>query len=325
MSQFKKGDYVFVKHGTSIDGFGKAEGWGGKVTEVDGSGELICIQLNAPTLKLLPDDYLAEALEHGEDVFEYNFLHTDLVLGERCDTDAEYHTMVVAIQNRLSELDDDFENEEEMLGRLEIWAENFSTSDLAKKLSPKDQEDAHFVANTFVSYAWNYVYEMPMTWDAGTVKQVCLHYIVGKVSMAPEEFENYGKILALFFQYLYEEGHIPDSTELQKTALEIAPEIVKRAADPTNWHMAKSMMMGGLEQGLDMSDPNQLNNYLRSSQLSALDSLTHSHEVQEPIRNTKKIGRNDKVTVKYQDGKVVKDIKYKKVMRDVERGKCSLM
>lgn len=38
-----------------------------------------------------------------------------------------------------------------------------------------------------------------------------------------------------------------------------------------------------------------------------------------------KIGRNEKVTVKYKDGTVKKDIKFKKVIKDLEAGKCELV
>ena len=33
-------------------------------------------------------------------------------------------------------------------------------------------------------------------------------------------------------------------------------------------------------------------------------------------------GRNDKVTVQYPDGRVLKDVKYKKVEDDIHEGKC---
>lgn len=39
----------------------------------------------------------------------------------------------------------------------------------------------------------------------------------------------------------------------------------------------------------------------------------------------KKIGRNDKVSVRYQDGTVQTDVKYKKVLPDLEAGKCELI
>ncbi len=37
------------------------------------------------------------------------------------------------------------------------------------------------------------------------------------------------------------------------------------------------------------------------------------------------IGRNDKVSVRYSDGKEVKDVKYKKVENDVKSGKAVLI
>lgn len=40
---------------------------------------------------------------------------------------------------------------------------------------------------------------------------------------------------------------------------------------------------------------------------------------------TKKIGRNDRVNVVYQDGKPINNVKYKKVLADLENGKCKLM
>ena len=41
-----------------------------------------------------------------------------------------------------------------------------------------------------------------------------------------------------------------------------------------------------------------------------------------PAKSEKIAGRNDKVTVQYSDGRVVKDVKYKKVEDDIQSGKC---
>lgn len=41
-----------------------------------------------------------------------------------------------------------------------------------------------------------------------------------------------------------------------------------------------------------------------------------------PVRAIKIADRNQKVTVQYRDGRVVKDVKYKKVEHEVERGEC---
>ncbi|NOT75025.1 MAG: preprotein translocase subunit SecA [Cyclobacteriaceae bacterium] len=41
-----------------------------------------------------------------------------------------------------------------------------------------------------------------------------------------------------------------------------------------------------------------------------------------PVKSEKMAGRNDKVTVQYQDGRVAKDVKYKKVEEDIKSGRC---
>lgn len=41
-----------------------------------------------------------------------------------------------------------------------------------------------------------------------------------------------------------------------------------------------------------------------------------------PVKSEKVAGRNDKVSVQYPDGRVLKDVKYKKVEDDVRSGKC---
>ncbi len=41
-----------------------------------------------------------------------------------------------------------------------------------------------------------------------------------------------------------------------------------------------------------------------------------------PVKSEKMAGRNDKVTVQYPDGRVLKDVKYKKVEEDIKNGRC---
>jgi preprotein translocase subunit SecA len=41
-----------------------------------------------------------------------------------------------------------------------------------------------------------------------------------------------------------------------------------------------------------------------------------------PVKSDRVAGRNDKVSVQYPDGRVLKDVKYKKVEDDIQSGKC---
>jgi preprotein translocase subunit SecA len=48
-------------------------------------------------------------------------------------------------------------------------------------------------------------------------------------------------------------------------------------------------------------------------------------EKQMPVKSEKIVGRNDRVTVQYQDGSVKKDVKFKTVEEDVKSNKCVLL
>lgn len=48
-------------------------------------------------------------------------------------------------------------------------------------------------------------------------------------------------------------------------------------------------------------------------------------EKTQPIKSEKIVGRNDKVTVQYPDGKVLKDVKFKKVEDDVRNNRCVII
>lgn len=49
-----------------------------------------------------------------------------------------------------------------------------------------------------------------------------------------------------------------------------------------------------------------------------------NYKKKSKIASTKKLGRNDKINVVYQDGKRIDNIKYKKVKFDIELGKCKI-
>lgn len=48
-------------------------------------------------------------------------------------------------------------------------------------------------------------------------------------------------------------------------------------------------------------------------------------KIREEFSGLKKYTRNDKLNVKYSDGTIVKDTKFKKVENDLKSGKCSII
>ncbi len=220
---------------------------------------------------------------------------------------------------------DKLEKLREQLGQL---ADDFFDSPIVEHLSPAKKENTSFIADTFVNYAINYVGDTPEQWDSSTINEVCLHYVPGKVSSEPATFECYAEILILFFSFLKEKGVLENIDHLQKATKEIAEEIPKRAADPRNWHMAKSILMPSVQSGLDLSDEDNLNEYMQIKQQESLFGLMNEGNYlssHDPIRKGKKIGRNEKIDVKYEDGTIKKGVKFKKVMKDIELGKCEII
>ena len=62
------------------------------------------------------------------------------------------------------------------------------------------------------------------------------------------------------------------------------------------------------------------------SLLSGKRESDQSEDVKsQPIKSNKIYGRNTKVSVRYQDGSEVKDLKYKKVENDINQEKCVII
>lgn len=67
----------------------------------------------------------------------------------------------------------------------------------------------------------------------------------------------------------------------------------------------------------DINDKEDLNNYLMLQQLNGLMQISEELEEEEPISQFQQkkysfLNRNDKITVVYEGGKVVEDVKFKK-------------
>lgn len=345
----KIGDYIKVKDGTELDNGELSKNWAGKIIAIDDEDDnFITIEKDAQTLDSLSDEYIQYGIDNDLAEYIYVFEKKDLELSERRDTDEMYHDAVQRYDARYERIDDDVfveqlenmddEDFEEMFGgeeeiqqayfdAMEITAQQFFKSPLAERIVDIDEGDANFIIEMFVHYAMTYRDEMMDDWSKNTIDEICLDVIPRKVSMEAEDFQVMGKVLKYYFDYLAAERLIKNR-KLGDYVYSKRREIYNNSQNPANWGMAKSMMMGAVEQGVDTDDEDALKAYL-DSQMFKPFSLPNSYQSQytEPAKRDelKNIGRNEKVTVKYKDGKIVKDVKFKKVMKDVKSGKCVLV
>jgi len=90
-----------------------------------------------------------------------------------------------------------------------------------------------------------------------------------------------------------------------------------------NWNIEKSKFEISYELEISQNEFNELKlkKLFGNSFLIQKDNISSS----KPLINTNKIGRNEKVNVKYIDGTIQKNVKFKKVEDDIKNGKCEII
>jgi hypothetical protein len=342
--ELQVGDFVKIKEGVVLHNEESASHWAGQVVEIYEKYQNCLIKLDAITLNSLDDEYLLESIEEDEDCFQYVFEWADLEKAERRDTEQEMKKAVEKLHERLAQLseeyddedgddeeDEDFDedDEDDFIDAIqEKWFEEFESSENFSSLTGYQQEKASFITSVFMSYMYEYEEMMPDEWNARSVETICLEIIPSELGGEDVLFENIGDILFAFLTFLYQQGHIAHKN-LANTVKKIKHKIAPAAKDPKNWGLMKSAIMMMTEAGVNMDSPEDIGNFLRNhtqntlAKLSSDSSNASSHpSLENPYKN---ISRNQKITVKYEDGTLKENVKFKTVEQDLLDGKCELM
>jgi hypothetical protein len=208
----------------------------------------------------------------------------------------------------------------------EAWKAAFRKSPFCEQVADVEASNVDMALNTFLDYMYNYEYVLPEEWEPQHVKAVCLQWAPGKITAPPEEFRDYGKAVIALLSFLGDAGHIENAAELIKTVEQIKNRIPVEAANKSNWGPAKTMMMEAMEQGVDLSSEEAIEAYLMKKQMAAFAQQPREPQYSTPPEDPfKGIGRNQKITVRYTDGEVRADIKFKKVEKDLRAGNCEIV
>lgn len=322
---FKKGDFISVKPNTQLESGEIVNNWAGEIQEVYTKEKCCLVTFDAQTIDSLEDSYLKASIEEGSEPFEYVFAFKDIEIALRRDTDEQIMTALNKLSSRMIALEEEDVNsyEEEK----KEWVEEFEKSSFYETLNNIQKENANFVAGTFMDFMYNYEYVKPSEWSPSSVISVCIEIVPRKITSEIELFENYGDILISFLSYLGSEKHVKNSEELVKAVEKIKTRIPLEANNPNNWGMAKSMMMSAQSEGFDISNQEDIEKFLMLKQMEALKELEEGKAKIIPLREDpfKGIGRNQKITVKYNDGRILEEIKFKKVESDLRNGLCDIM
>ncbi len=321
---FQRGDFAKMKEGTVFPDLNITIDWEGNVLWQ--RDDAVKVALDAISLRGFSDELIEHYRERGDDPYTIIIPRKDL---EPSEERATFKEMLVAQDELIDRIYADREKQpyEEVVDR---WVRHFHLSDHYNELSEQHQEDSVFLIDTFANYMYNYEDKLPKKWTVIAAEEVCLTWLPRKVSADIATFEAYGPVLYCFFKFLDDEKYLK-TKRLQELMLDIKDDIVAASQDSSNWGMAKSFMMGAVDSGLDLDDKNALDAYLAKQQAHAISEIMekqkrlNSPEEKKKRKKLKGLWNNQKINVQYPDGRILNNVKFKDVKKDLLNGECELL
>ena len=327
---FQLNDYVRVKSGVLLAETNEpVPGWEGQITEIPTSpGDYTyLVELDALSLKQMPEKYLADCIEAGDSPIAYYFVEENLEHSVRRDTDEQRAAAQAHLEDQIFPPEDEFDRT-----RIAEWLNEFEQSPHYATLGPEAQESALSIIQSFGEYAFNYRGEQPTDWTLETVHEVCLELFPRKFTAEISFFEQIALVLSPFFGFLKEKAYLKNAGRLQQEMLRIAPRIMIVAKDPRNWGMTKSIAMEALAAGVDLSDTHAFSGFMANFTANQIHKLDFPNiraknpQLLRPVRDDpfKNTSRNQVVKVQYTDGSS-REGKFKRLEEDLKAGKCTLL
>lgn len=329
---FKIGDFVKIKNGSELEnGYIITGDWAGKVVDADeyqGEEETeYLIELDAQTLDVLDDDYLKGILRHSLVVGDCFAFGKQLELSTRRDTDESWGKAIDKVLERAEVFEREIEEEyivqsKKFEEQKKEWPIAFLKSSFYEPQKGIREKSVMLVITSFMTAMREATVPLSADWNTSTLNFACLVVVPSEAVTEDEVFEAYGDIIIQFFKYLDSEKHINNAEALIETMEEIKDEIPIEAANKDNWSNDKLLLMEAYENGVDLSNKEEVQVYFRLQREAAAQRLAKEKEIMDSIKG---IGRNQKITIQYEDGRLVEDVKFKKVMADLKSGICKVL
>lgn len=174
--------------------------------------------------------------------------------------------------------------------RIQNWIREFVDSEFFKALSEEQKYESEFVIESFAEYMYQYFLLPPEKWEVNVLEELCLEILPRKISAKLSYYKAITPVMNKFFEFLANKGILSNSQKLIVKLREIKAQIIKNATNPKNWGMAKTMIMDAMNQGIDVSNAEELNSFINYKMIQHNFNLLQQNR---SVLKTKKIGRND--------------------------------
>ena len=130
------------------------------------------------------------------------------------------------------------------------WVETafaaFEKDPLYGELNAFEQENGYFMIQCFYDYCYGYHLAGPADITLSITDDVCLDIMPRKVSAPADMFAAFAPAFTRFLTWCDQQEIVSATENLRHHIDKIAPDMIRKAADPGNWGLAKSMLTGSL-------------------------------------------------------------------------------
>ena len=333
-TKFKVGDYVrarpdFLAELDDDRHEPMAEHFGGKIISLDPAEGYALISLDADSLAHFTAEDVRQMDEEGLDPYQYAFGLDQLVPAPRRDTEATYQAAVARVEQLLDEQLAETEQEYEatFYRRKQETLDAFATYLRQSSMEEDDVSQQVSDIELFLDMAFNYAdATTPEEYTPYAIEEVMLDVMPRKLSASREDYVRLADTCVTYLDWLGQSGRLHDAPKVLRAARAAAKKLPARAMDPSRWGISKTLMMGMQNEGIDPTDRQQLDAYItRYNTGLDLPRRPSSSPPSQPPHERLPYGRNDRITVEYENGSRKENAKFKYVEKDLREGRCRVV
>ncbi len=153
------------------------------------------------------------------------------------------------------------------------WLEEYFEENQQVQLEPKTPDESiAFYVNLFSESMYNYHLKTPKSWTATAAYDIVSWYFPTKVLLNEKEAKQVIPTLVSFTEFLGSKGYIRNAKTIVKALNEAKEEFFDVLQNPELFGTAKQFAMRAQEEGVDVSDYDQLREF------AAYENFTNSQQ-----------------------------------------------
>lgn len=325
--KFKEGDYILINPNVEMEWGTKVENWGGQIMQEGDVGHYV-IQLDAPSIESFDEQFLFYSY------FQYPspellILHeSELLPGKKRSTEEEEGEAFESVGELIEKV---FIMGRGVFEKQRVdWMKGFVESDFYKKQTNVQKENSEKIINNFIEWGLEYFDVDAYHWNDDIVQEISLTVLPESGIKDKDFVTSFAPVMINYFSFLGSIEALPETEDLVEVMEDIQEIIPSAVENPERMDITRQLVELVIESGVDPTDESAVQEFMTDMlKEDGMENLAIPPDRNAPrparVDPFRHIGRNDKITVKYEDGKLVSDIKFKKVEADLRSGKCELI